>query len=426
MIYKQFYNIYKLLKKKDYVYNEIVNNPNKIAEKYLFKLKEFSFNNIPYYEKIKNNDTIPILTKDIIKNNFALLKNPNIKNYRINTSGGSTGEPAQFIQDDIYNKFVGYGIKYFYNELLDIDINPLKKVMLWGSEKDLLNWNGDWKRFIKNKIHRINYLNAFLLTNEKLNSFINKMNYIQPEYIRGYATTLYELARFIEKQDKILKFKPLIIISSAETLQDFMRNKIEDVFQCKVYDFYGSREAGAIAGQCKYGKYHFFNFNQYPEFLPYKDSKDTFKLLITTLHNYSMPLIRYEIGDLVIKNKENITCKCGSDLPFVDKIKGRITDNFISTKGEIIHGEYFTHLFYGIKEIKRFQVIQKDYDLIHILIELDDDVKSLFKKEYFETDITKKIKLVMGNNTEIVYCYKKINSTINGKFLYTKSDVYKK
>ena len=422
MIYKSLYNIYTKSKKIDLEYKSIVNNPNFKSQEYLNSLISFSTNEIEYYSQFKNftYQDMPILTKDIIRSEFEQLQRKNLKNFKVNTSGGSTGEPVKFIQDSTYDKFVGYGIKYFYNELLGMKIAPMKKIMLWGSEKDLLNWSGDWKRKLKNKIYRTHYLNSFMIDDNKLKKFVHEMNFIKPEYIRGYATTLYELAKFIEINKINIKFKPKLIVSSAETLQDNMRFKIESIFQCQVYDFYGSRETGAIAGQCKYGKYHFFSFNQYPELVNLNNNM--YQLLISTLHNYSMPLIKFDIGDIVIKNDTSQYCKCGSPLPFVDKIQGRISDNFITTDNKIVHGEYFTHLFYGKEYIKKFQVIQKDYDRINFHIELNENIKI----ENFETEIIKNTKVVMGNDTNINFIYEKIKPTINGKFLYTKSEVYTK
>jgi phenylacetate-CoA ligase len=88
----------------------------KIQQKKLYKLIEYASKNIPYYEKVIkeynikfSEDTIfddlkkfPLLTKDIIRNNFDKLFKFRDNTYYRNSSGGSTGEPLIFYQDNNY------------------------------------------------------------------------------------------------------------------------------------------------------------------------------------------------------------------------------------------------------------------------------------------------------------------------------------
>ena len=59
----------------------------------------------------------------------------------------------------------------------------------------------------------------------------------QAELITAYADSIYELAKFAEHED--LPVRPqTAIITSYTMLYPFMREKIETVFQCKVYNRY--------------------------------------------------------------------------------------------------------------------------------------------------------------------------------------------
>ena len=74
------------------------------------------------------------------------------------------------------------------------------------------------------------------------------------------------------------------------------------------------------------------------------------------------PFIRYRIGDSadkIISEK----CDCGRYSERINKIYGRESDNFINTKGKVVHGEYITHLFYDTKNISQFQIIQNAPDI---------------------------------------------------------------
>ena len=108
----------------------------------------------------------------------------------------------------------------------------------------------------------------------------------------------------MQKRKKYLFTHPKIVVSAAENLSDTMRNVIESNFGTKVYNFYGSREIGNLAGECKDGLLHSFLFWNYLEVLdkdnqPVREGEEG-RVVVTNLYNYSMPLIRYEIGDMAI------------------------------------------------------------------------------------------------------------------------------
>ena len=199
-----------------------------------------------------------------------------------------------------------------------------------------------------------------------------------------------------------------------------MREKIETVFGTKLYDYYGSREVNGMAGECKYGFMHVFMFmKNYLEILdssnqPVGEGEEG-KVIVTNLHNYSMPLIRYEIGDMAVLGPEK--CKCGNTLPTLKRITGRITDHFVKEDGTIVHGEYFTHLFYLKDWVRAFQVVQEDYSIIKILIVPEGKMNEPEKK-----DTVDKIKLVMGQDCKVIWEFvHEIPKTPQGKYLYTKS-----
>ena len=65
----------------------------------------------------------------------------------------------------------------------------------------------------------------------------------------GYASSLYQMA-VVARRHNVRMHRPAFVYSAAESLYNFMRAEIEEQFGAKVYDFYGSREVGAIAGAC--------------------------------------------------------------------------------------------------------------------------------------------------------------------------------
>lgn len=120
------------------------------------------------------------------------------------------------------------------------------------------------------------------------------------------------------------------------------------------------------------------------------------KVIVTNMNNYSMPLIRYEIGDRAVK--VNDRCSCGALLPVIGKITGVVTDHFLKKDGILIHGMYFTHLFYLKDWIDAFQIIQKDFINIKIRIVLKEK-----KLESEKSNIEDKIRQVMGGQVHIYW-----------------------
>jgi len=416
-------------------YNEINKggkNFPEIQKKYLEKLLNYAYKNVEYYRfhlkkaeidaenfvNVSYLSRMPLLTKKDIRLQNGKLASTNLgKNWYYNTSGGSTGEPVKFIQDLTYNKWLDATFRYYYDNILGIDELATKKILIWGSPRDILSGSIGLKAKTFNFLSNTMWFNSYRMSSTDLENYVKKINRYKPNLIRGYASSLYELCKFIDNK-KIYVYSPKIIISSAESLRPAMRETVERVFGTKVYDFYGSREVGSIAGECKYGLIHIFSFNNYLELLDNVGNEvsegSMGKVVITNLHNYSMPLIRYEVGDTAMCGPKK--CKCGNPLPTLKQITGRIYDHFVKEDGSIIYGGFFTQLFYSKNWIRAFQIVQEDYDKIKIYA-VSQKVNHSEK-----ANIENSIKFVMGQNCKIYWDFvDEIPKTPQGKHLYTKS-----
>jgi len=428
--------------KREYQQIKHIQNKNdlqKFEQKYLENILLHSYKNIPYYtnvfdkiglvtnEKVNLSKfrEIPILTKETLRKHQKELISKDYKKRKwyYNFSGGSTGEPTKFMQDNHYVKWFGASNKYYYQDMLGIKINNVKKVFLWGSPRDLFKGNIGFTNKIKNWFSNILFLNSFKMTENDMKSYVKSINTYKPDLIRGYAGSLYELANFCEK-NKLNIHKPKILVCSAETLTDDMRTKIETIFGTKLYNFYGSRESASIAGECKNGLIHIFSFNNYLEILDQKNNPSVEgqegRVIITTLHNYSMPLIRYDLGDFAIHGSK--TCSCGNFLPTIKKISGRLEEQFIKKDGSIVIGYFFVHLLGVLQNkgfINKFQIIQEDFNRIKIRAVLNDHLPESEKNE-----IEQKIRVTMGMDCKIEWDFvDDIPKTSGGKYLYTQSFV---
>ena len=370
---------------------------------------------------------IPLLTKDIIRKNQQDLISDDYQTRKwfYNSSGGSTGEPIRLIQDDVYLRWRNATNYYYYKNVLGIEEPTVKKILLWGSERDLFKGSIGFRAKIQNWLSNTVLLNSFRMTEQDIERYINTINSFKPEIVRGYAGSLYELCRYAER-NKLPLYTPKVVVSAAESLSDTMRETIQSNFGTKVYNFYGSREVSNLAGECKEGLMHPFMFWNYQEILdqrnqPVKEGEEG-RVIVTNLFNYSMPIIRYEIGDMAILGPEK--CSCGVILPSFRKVTGRITEHFIQSNGTTVPAEYFIHLL-GVVcnkgEIEKFQVVQEDYDKIRIAAVTGKELP-----DHYRHDIDAKIRLVMGEECKIEWDFvDDIPKTASGKYLYTKSMVWR-
>jgi phenylacetate-CoA ligase len=403
-------------------YTEIMstNNNKQLTSKYLHLIFENSKQNQFYKSKNVNKlSDYPILTKDIIRKEYLPLyvskQYPDIVK---NTSGGSTGEPVLIYQDRNYIDWSYATTMYYLQDIRKVNAF-CKKVILWGSEKDIfrqMNLKGKIYNFLNNQI----FLNSFMMDYDTIKKYISIINRQKPIFLKGYAGSLYEVAKVINKEN-IQVYSPRFIYSSAEELKDFMRKEIEDAFHSSVYDFYGSREVSAIAAEVNTNEYLAFSFDNFVEILDDNNEEvapgEEGRVIITNLHNNYFPIIRYEIGDAAIKGEFNKEY----NLPTLKKITGRTTDHFKTEEGKIIHGEYFTHLFYFREWVDLFQIVQNSIANITIFVVLNDGKEP---NEKDKEDIDSKIKMVMGENIIIDWKFvSSIPKTKQGKHRYTMSNI---
>jgi len=392
--------------------------------KKLSLLLEHAYSKVPYYKnlfKTKGIDVkkvmvpddlsgFPILTKTKIRNCFEQLisTDVDISLLKLNSTGGSTGVPLKIYQDSNYSEWQAAAITRNWKYFPGFDENEIE-ALLWGAVQDIGKGITlkDIIRFIRTPKIKIN---TFELNKMKLWTFVILFNIVKPKILRGYASSLFFVAEWLERKN-IRIHSPKSVVSSSETLSPKMRSKISKIFNSDILDSYGCREVSQIAMECEYHcGLHVAMENQIVELVD--NGEGMKKVLITNLNNFCMPLIRYEVGDLADKIIED-KCECGRTLLRINKIHGRVNENIILENGTIINGEYFEFLFYEIDSIERYQV-QYSSSSKEMTIKLkgftrDDRVIKFLKDQIF--------KHFQFTNLNILYT-DKFDKTPSGKFKF--------
>jgi phenylacetate-CoA ligase len=94
-------------------------------------------------------------------------------------------------------------------------------------------------------------------------------------------------------------------------------------------------------------------------------------LIVTDLHNYGMPMMRYANGDLGTPGRAH--CSCGRGLPKLAKVDGRKLDALRLRDGRLLPGEYIVYLFLPVTGVKQYQVVQKMLDALVVRLVPDRD-----------------------------------------------------
>lgn len=419
----------------------------KIQEKQLSQLNKLlnhAYNNVPYYNKILQNSEfikdeyielssieqlkyIPFLTKDIIKKEKEQMyasDHQNRKSFK-NSSGGSTGVPMEVLQDKdflIANEACLLLLKNWRG------VDPFdNEIIIWGAERDTFEGKKPLTSYISDFMRNRIILNCFKMDTNDIERYIALINKVQPKMIRAYVDAVYEIARYARENNIMIKTQN-VVHTGAGNLFDYMRTEIENSFGCKVFNQYGCREVGSIASECSsHDGLHILMEHNLVEIVDSNGKPceigEEGEIVVTNLNNFSMPLIRYKIGDIGIM-KNYTPCACGCNYPKLSQVSGRVGDVFINSDGRTISPVYFAHLIGVVNNdssISKYQAIQKDYNKIIIKI-----VKNKVVNESVLEDIRKKIQYNMGGDCQVEYEFvNEIETTPTGKYRYTINEINK-
>jgi phenylacetate-CoA ligase len=405
----------------------------------LLRLLEYAYEYVPYYRRtfddvglqpddvrrdLSNLNKIPILTKDIIRKNFEeLLTIEPRRRKQLNklSTSGSTGQPLVFMQDSDFRDAVTADIQRHLG-WAGLRMGDLHALIWGGNIKPTLG-----KR-IRTKLIDLVWsrfqIDALAMTDGSMADFANRILSKKPKILFGYATCVYNFAQFVRRSPYAgMKFEG--VFTSAETLLQPIRDIIEETFQCRVFDRYGTLELGGVACECRaHSGMHISVENNFVEILHQgcpTAPGEVGDLIVTNLNNLGMPFIRYSIGDLGTWFTEE-TCTCGRSAPRLSIIEGRITEMFQTRDGHYIRAGFsggFSCLTHPA--IKQFQVIQKSLDKMIMRLVPDGVVPQSVLDEIEQT-----IHATFGDNVVVDFEFlDKIQPMPSGKHQYAISELNK-
>lgn len=345
--------------------------------KELGKLVEFVHKNVPYYTKlfdridiepnnittVKDLEKLPILTKQLIKQNWQdfIPKNINKFKYINGSTGGSTGDPLKYIMSkEDYER----GVSVLYRGWGYGGYKLGDKVAVIAGASLIPTTKSETKKIIRDLCLNFRHYSSFGMSEKKLFKYFHDINKWQPDFFYGYPSAIYLFAKFIQGNNLKLNFQSKAVFTTAEKLFDKQRELIEQIFGAEVLDEYGLNDGGVSAYECDNHNGMHIDMERAVLEIVDDENKQVFnqrgKILGTSLYNHALPFIRYDTGDLGIIS--DFECSCGRKMPLLKEIVGRVTD-FLKLNDTIIGSPVLTVLM-GKFDVEQYQIIQKSSDSI--------------------------------------------------------------
>ncbi len=311
---------------------------------------------------------LPVTTKrDIQQAGSALWSAgfPEEKKVR-NQTGGSTGSPLQFYVDTerVDSRMAS---TWRHNRWAGFEPGDWCAA-LWGARLDQVANEGLWDFFRNQLVYRTLQLNTSSVSEEDFAIFVRKLRRRAPKAMVAYAQATVAFCRYL-KANNISDIQLDSIITTAEVLLPEHRQIIEEVTGGTVFNRYGCREVSVIASECEFHTGMHVNAEAlYVEIVPQGDDPNgPGRILITDLLNRSMPLIRYEIGD-VGRWSENQSCPCGRGLPLLAEVNGRTTDFLVLKDGRRVSGPALTLVVADMSDVAQVQFRQEELEKIYLKV----------------------------------------------------------
>lgn len=363
-----------------------------LREKSLKELLNHANKNTIFYKDFIKIEDFPVINKNILRAHIKEFKSSRFTNKktRIVSTSGSTGSALKINQnrnkvirnmaDSIYfGKLAGFKIGY--------------KLLYLRHWDDLLR-KSLFTKFAQN----IEELEVVNLNDSYIESILSKIKNDQSSKgWLGYASGYELICKYLDKT----KSKPInsyvkSIIAMSEGLNKYTKKSMRKYFNADVISRYSNTENGIIAQQKINSESFTINWASfYVEIFKLEDDNlakngEVGRIVVTDLHNYAIPLIRYDTGDVG-------TIDDSVNPPMLKNIEGRKADVIYNTKGEIVSSFIVANVveYEGIMQGQLIQETQKNY-----LLKLN--VTNEFKQE---VDIINEFKGYLGNDAKIKIGY---------------------
>jgi len=403
----------------------------------LHSVLAYAAESVPFYRDRVSSDItelsrFPILTRDDVRGCFSELMDASLRreydgaarrkrySWVETKTGGSTGTPTSVIHDSDFRDF-DRAARLYAQALCGFPFGT-PYFRLWGSMRDVNRMRDSRQHRAMGWLAGEHLLNAFRMEEHHMRDYLEAINRSRINHMMAYVDAAHALTRFAERNG--IEMRPVrSLMACAGTVTDDARGAIETVFKTRVYNKYGSRDAGDMACECSEGGLHVFANRFLLEIVDAAGVAaapgETGRILVTVLGNRRFPLLRYEIGDMGAVAAD--PCSCGRSFPLLAGVQGRTSEFLTSTEGGYVSPVFIRHLVGVVHNpgcVDRFQLIQHDPRRFELFLRVRPDVPDSTVDDVKEP-LLRDLRTALGNDAAIdVQRTPTIETSASGKFLY--------
>ncbi len=313
---------------------------------------------------------LPITSKEFINRDPEAFLAADRRNVTVSRTSGTTGTPFTIVMDkDVFllgdalwwrrTRWAGYRPGDWIARLVGDPIVPLHE-------------KNPRKPWIISYPDRRIYLSTFHLNPDTARSMGALLRRRKPRFLMGYPSSLEILSGYLKDSDFVMDWDLRNVLFSSEPMHPHREALVKEVFRTEIRGLYGSGEKLVSAAQCQEGTYHLSLVDGYIEG-QFGIMDPVEPAAVTTLVNRAMPLIRYQIGDM-IETTPDQTCSCGRTLPIMSPVITKHEDWIITPSGRRIapSAVVWAFIHQDIADIHKGQVVQEEADLVRVYLNTDE------------------------------------------------------
>ncbi len=380
--------------RKNYKEIKYMMSNNLLNKEQLKNILEHAVNTTSFYLNYdaSNIKLFPVITKNDIKNKWDDLYSKEYKGKSVHymSTSGSTGTPFT-MEWDVGKRKRQLAELIYFNEIIGQKLGQKNVYFRVWTEK---NKKSKFEQFKQNMIP-INILHLDDEVLEKIRNRLKKRPSIN--MCLGYASTYECLVKYLMlKGDSPKVFKVKTFVSGSEVLSMPTKQLIKQIVGVKVIDRYSNEENGFLAQSEDISE--IFNVNTSGFFIEVlkQDSDESVqigevgRIVVTDLYSKAIPLIRYDTGDLAIKEeeKDGWTTK-------LKTIQGRKVDVIYDTQGKRLTSHTWGVYMWKFEKLKQYQFIQKTSKQYILKV-------NGAKGNYTDNEFIYHLKSILGQDAEIV------------------------
>lgn len=329
--------------------------------------------------------SLPILSRREVQENFDGLyfKSPehDPNDYAIQATSGSTGKPVSVM------KFAPlYSAEYDALTLTEWQLNKR------DTSKVVTTF-----RIVQTEIEDaplgapLSYIGATRthtsrsILKRTIPELLDELHRLRPDYlfVNGVVSRQLALAQ-LESGFEPIKIEQFLTVS--DRIDPQLRTLIGDVFSARIIDRYSSEEFGYIALQCPvHDHLHVCSPSLIVEVVDDEGNACGVgvpgRVLVTSLHNFAMPLFRYDIGDIAEFGEP---CDTGLNWPVLNQVNGRLRDSITLPDGEFRLVTFFDSKMLSLRKLRDFQILLFENAIVflyHVIVELEDSERADIEAE---------------------------------------------